>query len=430
MFLAALTLLAACALVPRTVITAAQAQGQEIIDGETALARAAQAIEKGQYAAAVRQLTKVMQAEELSDGEIAKALYLRGVANRNSGHPAQAISDFTSALFLKALSPRDQADAYMNRAEAYKQVGMQDLARSDIASARQIDPNAKVAAAPRPAAEGGSAVPTFRTEVRPRSREERTARIPAFRTQVEERKTAAGRAPVPSFQTQVRAEKRKAEPPAIPGFRTQVSANRTPVAARERPSRSEPVPTFRTSITPDEAKPRAATTSWNTAVSNGGGARGTAQQEKDQSGGTVTRFLSGLWNSGKTEAEEKRGTPAPPPAAASSGWNQSTRVAAAARPKAPAAQARRTVQGSGGASYRIQLAAVRSQEEAEATWKRLSARHGAVLAGLKPLIVRTELGSIGTFYRVQLGPYPDKEQSKALCSRFKRNGLDCFLLKQ
>jgi hypothetical protein len=71
---------------------------------------------------------------------------------------------------------------------------------------------------------------------------------------------------------------------------------------------------------------------------------------------------------------------------------------------------------------------LRSDGEAQATWKRLQKKHGNFLGSRQPNIVRTDLGGLGTFYRVQLGPFSDKASSQQLCNDFKRGGLDCFLL--
>ena len=75
-----------------------------------------------------------------------------------------------------------------------------------------------------------------------------------------------------------------------------------------------------------------------------------------------------------------------------------------------------------------QLAALKSQSEAQETWKRLSSKHKSLLGNRQPNIVKTELGGLGTFYRVQLGPFPSKAESQQLCKSFKQDGLDCFLL--
>lgn len=368
------------------VIPDARAQGLD--DGEAKLAAAVKALDAGQYKSAVQKFTQAMRADGLSTNQVAKALYMRGIANRNADQPAQAISDITSALWLKGLSNKELALARMNRAQAYRAVGMDSLAEADISQARQLDPNAKVAAAPV--------------------------------------RSGTGNASVPAFTTQVQTASRKAERQPIPSFETSITQSETRVAARQSAPKPKLVPSFRTSILPNDV---ARARSEDKDQQAGGNASG------DEKPGTVGRFLGGFWK--KKNDDGKAETPVKPPApAAATQWNQTTRVAVAPRVSAPARQPASTASpaptpsaaSGGGAGYRIQLAAVRSQEEADATWKRLSSRHKALLGGHTPVIRRTALGSLGTFYRIQLGPFSDKKQSTELCNSFKRDGLDCFIL--
>ena len=71
---------------------------------------------------------------------------------------------------------------------------------------------------------------------------------------------------------------------------------------------------------------------------------------------------------------------------------------------------------------------MRSPEEARAIAARLGKEHRATLGGIKPLVDSAPLGNMGTFYRVQLGPFADKAKSLRLCSRLRREGVDCFLV--
>ena len=54
--------------------------------------------------------------------------------------------------------------------------------------------------------------------------------------------------------------------------------------------------------------------------------------------------------------------------------------------------------------YRVQIAAVRSEEEAQKVVRKLQARHGVLLASRSPLIDQAVIGNMGRFYRVRLGP--------------------------
>jgi hypothetical protein len=78
-------------------------------------------------------------------------------------------------------------------------------------------------------------------------------------------------------------------------------------------------------------------------------------------------------------------------------------------------------------SYRVQLAAVRSEDGARATWQELQAKLPE-LASLQLHIERIDLGSNGIYYRVQGGPLPDKGAASTLCSRLGSRGQDCLVV--
>ena len=64
--------------------------------------------------------------------QMARALYHRGVAYRKANKPAQAISDLTSALWLKnGLQDADRQDAVKQRADAYREAGLPDQSGED-----------------------------------------------------------------------------------------------------------------------------------------------------------------------------------------------------------------------------------------------------------------------------------------------------------
>lgn len=81
----------------------------------------------------------------------------------------------------------------------------------------------------------------------------------------------------------------------------------------------------------------------------------------------------------------------------------------------------------GGGGYRLQLAASRSEAEAQQLWQKVAASNPS-LAGKTPQIERADVGDLGTFYRVQIGPFSDKAESEKLCNDLKRSGVECFLV--
>jgi len=192
------------------------------------------------------------------------------------------------------------------------------------------------------------------------------------------------------------------------------------------------------------------------------------------SGGTfsgVNNFFNSLLGLGAsasapsappTAATASTPAPAPPvpPASATSSWRQATEVKVAAaeakrpvsaktwseattssiapagwsaetstppvRPVAVAAAQKEAVRG----RYRLQVAAVRSQAEAQALAARLREKHGADIAALKTEIDETVVGNMGTLYRVRLGPFANASEPRTLCAKLKSDGLDCLIVAQ
>lgn len=92
-----------------------------------------------------------------------------------------------------------------------------------------------------------------------------------------------------------------------------------------------------------------------------------------------------------------------------------------AKPKAEKA----AVKPSAGGAYKLQLGAFKSEAEAQAAWKKISAKHSAVLSGA-PTIVKAEVNG-GTFYRLRAGSFASADAAKAACA--KLGGQACFPVK-
>lgn len=108
----------------------------------------------GKFEPAIAVLTTVISAGNLPANVMARALYLRGRAYRQQTKPALAISDLTSALWLKGgLSDVDRGDAIQQRAAAYNEAGLTEQGEA-IAAGRTTPrkgTSAAVTAAPAPA---------------------------------------------------------------------------------------------------------------------------------------------------------------------------------------------------------------------------------------------------------------------------------------
>lgn len=93
------------------------------------------AFEKGKMADAIELLSKGLKSGGLAPADTAKALYYRGLANKRSGHPAQAISDLTSAVWLKdGLNEEERKTAIETRSAAYSEAGLKDPGMADAKS--------------------------------------------------------------------------------------------------------------------------------------------------------------------------------------------------------------------------------------------------------------------------------------------------------
>ena len=93
-------------------------------------------LQGGKIDAAVHTFSSVIGAGKLPPTTMARALYNRGLAYRKQGKQAQAISDLTSALWLKGgLNDAERADALASRVAAYREAGLSDQSTGDDSTA-------------------------------------------------------------------------------------------------------------------------------------------------------------------------------------------------------------------------------------------------------------------------------------------------------
>ena len=77
---------------------------------------------------AIRAFDTMIRNGGLSSQQMARALYYRGLAHRKNGSEALAISDLTSAIWLKdGLDPAERQEAMTNRVAAYREAGIGDV---------------------------------------------------------------------------------------------------------------------------------------------------------------------------------------------------------------------------------------------------------------------------------------------------------------
>ena len=79
-------------------------------------------------------------------------------------------------------------------------------------------------------------------------------------------------------------------------------------------------------------------------------------------------------------------------------------------------------------TYLVQVAAFRSQEAAEAEWRKSSAEHPELYRGAGKRIQRADLGAKGVFYRLRIGAFAEKSEAAAFCDAVKAGGDNCIVV--
>ncbi len=101
-------------------------------------------------------------------------------------------------------------------------------------------------------------------------------------------------------------------------------------------------------------------------------------------------------------------------------------VAAAPTSPAPTAAPKAAAKAAKPGAFRVQVAAVKTRDEASAVVSKLQSLGGAI-AATPSAVDETTFGSMGKFFRVRLGPYASAAEAKAPCDALKASGLDCLV---
>lgn len=81
-----------------------------------------------------------------------------------------------------------------------------------------------------------------------------------------------------------------------------------------------------------------------------------------------------------------------------------------------------------GGSYLVQIAALRSEEQAETAWKRVTSSAPELYHGATKVIQRADLGQDGVFYRLRVGAFADRSEASAFCDAIKKAGANCIVV--
>ena len=422
---------------PQSAPAPASEAAQEADQKKQAAATARQAYDaglkafaNGKYQPAVDQLSAAVKGGGLSSAEIAKALYTRGAAYKKQNKPGLAISDLTSALWLKnGLTGADRQKATAERAEAYNMAGLQEtgdaseravvdnpnssassssaglsaaaVAQAAASQSQPASANASGASGAAPAASG----PVTRQDA------ESDAAKDAARARTAYGTVDAGGLQAAATATVVRSPAESAAPAESAGsntFAMAPPAEASPVApAAPAPASSSTssVSGFFSNLFGVGSPPPAPAAPESTAVTTAS----TAHAEPETSS----------WSSSTVVTEGKA---RPRPDTAKKAVKQHTQTAAIAPVAAPIRAAKAV------GKYKVHIAALRSREEAEALAQKLVAQHGADLGTHAPAVDEAVIGSMGTFYRVRIGGYASQDEPRGLCNKLRTSGLDCLVV--
>jgi hypothetical protein len=370
----------------QNVPTAPAAEKKPAASGVKSYEAGAKAFEAGKFGPAIQSLSTALSTGGLSSQQMAKALYYRGAAYRKTGKSAQAISDLTSAVWLKnGLSDADRAAAMEQRQAAYQEAG---LGTATPIGTPPLDAPAAVANTTQPSPATPPATPVA--------------------------------APADSATSSWSASSEKSAAEAsVPNLSTPAGGYAT-LSSPDAPSLS--------------ALPQGDAAAASPApLANVGSAIGNA-------GSAVSGFFGGMFGGGSTATSESSANvataatapPAPQPSPAAD-WNSGTSVVAApakadvkpvAKKKTAAVDTARTTAAG---KYRLQVGIVSSRDEAEQITARLRAEHAQAIGTAAPAIDEVTFGN-GTFYRVQVGPYASAAEPGQFCTALKPKGYDCLVV--
>ncbi|MEM1288449.1 MAG: SPOR domain-containing protein [Pseudomonadota bacterium] len=88
-----------------------------------------------------------------------------------------------------------------------------------------------------------------------------------------------------------------------------------------------------------------------------------------------------------------------------------------------------TVATTAGGNFVVQLASLRSNQQAQQTFTGLQSRFSGILGSFSPNIQQVDLGERGIFHRLRVGPM-SRSEADSLCARYQSAGGDCFVQRQ
>lgn len=102
-------------------------------------------------------------------------------------------------------------------------------------------------------------------------------------------------------------------------------------------------------------------------------------------------------------------------------------AAPAPAPAAPAASPAAAPATAVAGAYVVQIASVRSEAEAQATWRSMQGKYPGLLSNQPFTVKRADLGDRGVYYRAQVGSFSGREDAVKLCEALRAQGGDCMV---
>ena len=370
-----------------------------------ALSAAAGALKTGKFAYVIKTLDKALKNGGLSTKDMSKALLYRGLAYQSTKKPAQSIADLTNAIWMGGLTPAERAEALKYRALAYGVGGVSDRAKADAAEATRLAKSlpkitplvgrpANIANNASKSSGGfGSGISDFFGNIIPGS------------------SSAAVKTAVVAVPTV-----------AAPAIKAPTALTRPAVSARAITQKT------RTALRPTK-KP--IVSGWATNVSET--AQAPVKKPTTSSGlglGGVSDFFGNMFGGASKPANKPVSAPRPIRVTslqktAPSNFKPSVQKMAKTATLVPNKVARVGASRAQG-RYRLQIATVRSKDEAKTIVSSINSRHSALVVSHPARIEEAVVGNMGTFYRVRLEAFADKRSALKTCNKLRASGLDCF----
>lgn len=82
------------------------------------------------------------------------------------------------------------------------------------------------------------------------------------------------------------------------------------------------------------------------------------------------------------------------------------------------------VPAASGGKYRVQLAALQSEAQAQQEWSRLKTRYPALFGDRSPMVEKIQRDN-AIFYRLRVGGFASTAETRAFCSALRERGLAC-----